>query len=52
MVQLKFYDFLGKKSFTTNKFTLKKTKKGCQFAVVKAPSGIKAYRFVGKNFKK
>jgi len=53
MPRLKFYDVKGKTSFTTDKFTLtsRRTTKGMTyFAVAKAPSGIKAWRIVSKDF--
>ena len=49
--KLKFYDVKGKKKFTSDKykFVTKKTKRGpVRFAVSKAPSGIQAWRIVGK----
>ena len=51
MAKLNFYDVKGKTKFETDKFELT-TKKGRRFAVAKAPSGIDAYRIVGKNFKR
>jgi len=53
MPQLKFYDVKGKKSFTTDDFEIvkKETTRGVKFfAVADAPSGIKAWRIVSKNF--
>jgi len=47
MTKLKFYDVKGKKSFMSEKYKMV-TKKGRKFAVAKAPSGIEAYRIVGK----
>jgi len=51
MPKLKFYDLKSKKSFVTDKFDIVE-KKGRKFAVANAPSGIKSYRIVGKNFKR
>ena len=53
MEKLKFYDVKGKKKFMSNKykFTSKKTKRGRRyFVVANAPSGIKAWRLVSKDF--
>ena len=53
MPELKFYDVKSKTSFTTDKFILKtkQTSKGIKyFAVADAPSGIKAWRIVSKDF--
>ena len=47
MKTLKFYDVKGKKSFTTSKYVIKKKGKR-KFAVADAPSGIKAWRILGK----
>ncbi len=55
MPKIKFYDVKGKKSFMSNKFVLKvkKTKKRTTyFAVASAPSGIKAWRIISKDFYK
>lgn len=55
MVKIKFYDVKGKKSFMSDKFRLtsKKTSRGMTyFAVADAPSGIKAWRIVSKDFYK
>ena len=49
--KLKFYDLKGKKSFTTDKYTMV-TKKGRRFAVAKAPSGIDSWRILGAAKKK
>jgi len=51
MGKLNFYDVKAKKKFESSKFKVV-TKSGRRFAVAKAPSGIDAYRIVGKNFKK
>ena len=51
MEKLKFYDLSKRKSFLTDKYSLEK-KSGRMFAVAKAPSGVKSYRIVGKDFKK
>jgi len=45
--KLKFYDVKGKKKFTTDKYIIK-VKKGRRFAIADAPSGIKAWRIMGK----
>ena len=45
--KLKFYDVKGKKKFTTDEYIIK-VKKGRRFAVADAPSGIKAWRIMGK----
>ena len=53
MPQLKFYDLRSKKAFTTDKykFETKRTKRGLvHFAVATAPSGVKSWRIVGKEF--
>ncbi len=53
MPKLKFYDVKKKKSFTSDKFELrtKQTKAGKRFfAVADAPSGIKAWRIVSRDF--
>jgi len=47
MPKLKFYDVKAKKAFTSDKYKYV-TKKGRKFAVAKAPSGIMAWRIVGK----
>lgn len=49
--KLKFYDVKGKKKFSSDKYKMvtKKTKRGpVKFAVAKAPSGIEAWRIVGR----
>ncbi len=53
MPSLRFYDVKGKKKFMSDKYKLtsKKTKTGMRyFAVSNAPSGIKAWRIVSKDF--
>jgi len=50
MTQLKFYDLKAKKAFTTDKFKIEKRGKRT-FAIATAPSGIKAFRIVSKDFK-
>jgi len=53
MEKLKFFDVKAKKSFTTTKYRLtsrKTTKRITYFVVAKAPSGIEAWRIVGKDF--
>ena len=50
--ELKFYDVKGKKKFTssTYKKVVKNTKRGkVEFAVANAPSGIKAWRIIGRK---
>lgn len=48
MKKLKFYDVKGRRSFTSGEY--KKVVKGKTiFAVSKAPSGIKAYRIMGRK---
>lgn len=47
MESLKFYDVKGKKSFKSSNYRMV-TKKGRKYAVCKAPSGIEAWRIVGK----
>ena len=51
MPKLKFYDLKAKKPFMTDKFKIV-MKGGKRFAVARAPSGVEAYRIVGKDFKK
>jgi hypothetical protein len=49
--KLKFYDVKGKKKFSSDKYkkVTKNTKRGkVQFAVAKAPSGIEAWRILGR----
>lgn len=48
MEKLKFYDVKAKKAFMSDKYKTV-TKKGRNFAVAKAPSGIEAYRIVSKK---
>jgi len=43
---LKFYDVKTKKSFFSSVYDIKVTKRGTKQAIAKAPSGIKAYRFL------
>jgi len=53
MPTLKFYDLKKKSSFETNKYVFesKSTSKGMRyFAIATAPSGIKSYRIVSKDF--
>lgn len=45
--KLKFYDVKGKKAFHSDSYKIV-TKKGRRFAVAKAPTGIDAYRILGK----
>ncbi len=49
--KLKFFDVKGKRSFTTDKFTIVR-KGGRTRAVTNAPSGARASVFVRKGFKK
>ncbi len=51
MPKLKFYDVKGKKSFMSDKFKVVK-KKGRNFAVAKAPSGIESYRIISAEMAK
>ncbi len=44
---LAFYDVKGKKKFKAKEWKVV-VKKGRKFAVAKAPSGIDAYRILGK----
>lgn len=44
---LSFYDVKGKKKFSSSDYKIV-TKKGRRFAVAKAPTGIDAYRILGK----
>ena len=50
MVKLNFYDLKTKKKFTSDKYEIV-NKSGRRFAVTDAPSGIKSWRIVGKDFK-
>jgi hypothetical protein len=53
MPKIKFYDVKGKKSFMSDKFKLVRKlnkKRVTHFAVADAPSGIKAWRIVKKDF--
>lgn len=45
---LKFYDLRARKAFKTDKYKIV-VKKGRRYAVAKAPSGIEAYRIIGKS---
>ena len=45
--ELGFYDVKGKKKFKSKQWKMV-TKKGRRFAVAKAPTGIDAYRILGK----
>lgn len=47
MEKLSFYDVKGKKKFMSSDYDIT-SKKGRKFAVAKAPSGIRAYRILGK----
>ena len=50
--KLKFYDVKGKKKFTSSNYkkVVKNTKRGkIEFAVAKAPSGIQAWRILGRK---
>lgn len=50
---MKFFDVKTQKSFRTNKFTVVTLGKRKQKAIkAKSPSGITAFRFVKKDFKK
>jgi len=48
--ELKFYDLKSRKSFKTSSYKIV-TKGRRRFAVATTPSGKKAYRIVGKDFK-
>ena len=48
MPKLKFYDVKAKKSFETDKFDVQVRNKR-RFAVADAPSGIRAWRVLGKR---
>jgi len=53
MPSLTFYDLKAKKKFNSDKFEIvaKNTKRGkTYFAVTTAPSGVKSWRIVGKEF--
>lgn len=50
MPKLKFTDLKTKKPFVTDKFELKKTKRGGSIAIAISPSGTKSARFVSKDF--
>jgi hypothetical protein len=55
MKKIKFYDVKKKKGFTSSKYVFKtrrnpKTKRTTYFAVTNAPSGIKSWRIVSKDF--
>jgi len=53
MKQLKFYDLKKRKTFLSNKYKLisKRTKRGMRyFAFTTAPSGVKSYRIISKDF--
>jgi hypothetical protein len=47
MEELKFYDLKSKKKFSSSKYKLV-TKKGRNYAICQAPSGIESWRIVGK----
>jgi len=47
MEELNFYDVKGKKKFKSSSYKVV-TKKGRRFAVAKAPSGVDAWRILGK----
>ena len=54
-VKIKFYDVKKKKDFTTDRFVFRtrrnpRTKRMTYFAVANAPSGIKSWRIVSKDF--
>jgi len=51
MPKLNFYDMKGREKFSTDKYEVV-TKSGRRFAVAEAPSGAKAFRIVGKDFKR
>ena len=45
--ELNFYDVKGRQKFNSSKYSIV-VKSGRRFAVAKAPSGIDAYRIIGK----
>ena len=45
--ELNFYDVKGRQKFNSTKYSIV-VKSGRRFAVAKAPSGIDAYRIIGK----
>ena len=45
--ELNFYDVKGRQKFNSSKYSII-VKSGRKFAVSKAPSGIDAYRIIGK----
>tara|TARA_B110000263_G_C15232955_1_gene475546 strand:+ start:912 stop:1109 length:198 start_codon:yes stop_codon:yes gene_type:complete len=45
--ELNFYDVKGRQKFNSTKYSIV-VKSGRRFAVSKAPSGIDAYRIIGK----
>ena len=45
--ELNFYDVKGRQKFNSSKYRIV-VKSGRRFAVAKAPSGIDAYRIIGK----
>jgi|TARA_B100001750_G_scaffold224396_1_gene215425 hypothetical protein len=47
MKELSFYDVKGREKFTATKYDIVE-KSGRRFAVADAPSGIRAYRILGK----
>ena len=50
--ELKFYNVVTRKSFTTTNYTIRRTKNGRKQAVGTDPKhGNKAYRFVADTFK-
>lgn len=49
MKELKFYDMKLKKAFKTEKYEIK-TKNGRKFATCIAPSGVKSFLIVKKDF--
>ena len=46
--ELKFYDVKGKRSFMSSRYEIR-NRGGRKFAVAKAPSGIEAWRIMGKS---
>ena len=55
MPKLKFFDLRKRKAFTSDKYVFKtkrntRTKRMTYFAVANAPSGIKSWRIVSKDF--
>ena len=52
MATLSFFDIRTRKTFRTDKFTVRKLNSGRLQAVTKSPSGAKSFKFLPKGFKK